>query len=93
MLNLAIIGGEENKLISMASQGKYYSALDSEVLPKGSYNLVVLSDRKDTTHENTLYEFGLDVVRQETNHVDPDDNNDTTNTVKSDIATSTMEAL
>ena len=54
---------------------------------------MVLSDRKDTTHEDTLYEFGLDVVRQETNQVDPSDNNDTTNTVKSDIATSTMEAL
>jgi hypothetical protein len=93
MLNLAIMGGEENQLISMATQGKYYSALDTVVLPKGSYNLVVLSDRQDTTHEDSLYEFGLDVVRQDSNMIDPDDNNDTTNTVKEDIATSTMEAL
>jgi hypothetical protein len=77
----------------MAVQGKYYSTLDTIVLSKGSYDLVVLSDRKDTTHEDTLYEFGLDVVRQDANMIDPDDNNDTTNTVKQDVATSTMEAM
>lgn len=93
MLNLAIIGGTEKQLIAMANQGKYYSVIDGDILPKGSYNLVVLSDRKDTTHEDTLYEFGLDVRRMASNLVDPDDSNDTTNTVKSDIATSTMEAL
>ena len=72
MLNLAILGGEERELITMAKQGKYYSTIDNAFLPKGSYVLVVLSDKADTGLEHTLYEFGLDVIRADADLADPD---------------------
>jgi len=53
--------------------------------------LAILSDKKEEL-VNTIFEFGLDVVRLEQNVVDPEDEPDKAH-VKKDIKASILDAI